>query len=497
MNLTLNNHMKLVLKNGVELLCDHQDQIIKEWAGILEYMKIHHKKSAHAFEFAFSFFSQFLKMSEQNIDHLISDIRTEWFQQFHRPPEPNLLIFILSLLENAVHKVIKLNTTRSFHLHPSVQFLFSKICEEMLASTKHDKFHIDSLCEQMVRSEQLDIEWIARVEHVENGYQLKKITGLSMKTKFQVIASSWFQITEEILQKTGGKKGRSDVFPIPWKNETLLFCINNHDGSSIVPFLTYAMHVLQIEEENYQIHWKDAVILFNEWIMRSKNLDEAIKNIAYGYAHYLPFERCAIFRYSNIEEKGQGLFGYHFNDEEIRSIKENIDNFPSLYKSLARLNPANEALKNFQPMYFSHASEEFPYRYVQTFQLESVVVAPIYVPADGKLIGAAFLDRGPGKFFDVDSNTFAALLKFGQGAGELLSKFTEPEHWPSKDPLLSSREISVLELLAEGASTTEAAEALHLSEYTVRDYVSNIMKRLNARNRTEAAVKAIRLGIIK
>ncbi|MFB7304737.1 response regulator transcription factor [Heyndrickxia sporothermodurans] len=63
--------------------------------------------------------------------------------------------------------------------------------------------------------------------------------------------------------------------------------------------------------------------------------------------------------------------------------------------------------------------------------------------------------------------------------------------------MLSSREISVLELLAEGASTTEAAEALHLSEYTVRDYVSNIMKRLNARNRTEAAVKAIRLGIIK
>lgn len=97
-NLTLNNHMKLVLKNGVELLCDHQDQIIKEWADILEYMKIHHKKSAHAFEFAFSFFSRFLKMNEQNIDYLISDIRTEWFQQFHRPPEPNLLIFIFVII---------------------------------------------------------------------------------------------------------------------------------------------------------------------------------------------------------------------------------------------------------------------------------------------------------------------------------------------------------------------------------------------------------------
>lgn len=132
----------------------------------------------------------------------------------------------MSLLENAVHKVIKLNTTRSFHLHPSVQFLFSKICEEMLASTKHDKFHIDSLSEQMVQSEQLDIEWIARVEHIENGYRLKKITGVSIEATSQT-ASSWFQITEDILQKAGRKKGKRDVFPIPWKNETLLFCINN------------------------------------------------------------------------------------------------------------------------------------------------------------------------------------------------------------------------------------------------------------------------------
>ncbi|MGZ4162011.1 MAG: LuxR C-terminal-related transcriptional regulator, partial [Neobacillus sp.] len=34
-------------------------------------------------------------------------------------------------------------------------------------------------------------------------------------------------------------------------------------------------------------------------------------------------------------------------------------------------------------------------------------------------------------------------------------------------------------------------------EFTVRDHISNIMKRLNAQNRTEVAVKAIRMGIIQ
>ena len=52
-------------------------------------------------------------------------------------------------------------------------------------------------------------------------------------------------------------------------------------------------------------------------------------------------------------------------------------------------------------------------------------------------------------------------------------------------------------LLAAGASTTEAAVQLYLSEYTVRDYISTIMRRLDAKNRTEVAVKAIRMGIIE
>jgi DNA-binding NarL/FixJ family response regulator len=92
-----------------------------------------------------------------------------------------------------------------------------------------------------------------------------------------------------------------------------------------------------------------------------------------------------------------------------------------------------------------------------------------------------------------------ALMKFGQSAGELLVKFErkgERPPWQKSIPHLSPREIEVLKLMAEGASTYEAARKLYLSEYTVRDYISSILQKMHARNRTEAVVKAIRDHII-
>jgi DNA-binding CsgD family transcriptional regulator len=512
-SLSLNNHMKMVLKKGVDLLFEHKEKIILEWSDILKYLKETNKKSAEAFEFAFQFFGGFLKSDQGHADILIDKIKEEWIHQFQRAPEPNLIIFILTLIENAVHKVIKSNTTRSYHLHPSVQYLFSKICEGMLTISRQEHFNIDSFCSQIVYSKQLKIEWIARIEHVEDGYQLRSVIGLPEEIMEEELLRSakpsWFMITEALLHftRTGDGAEKRDVFPVPWKKETLLFCTCDKDVHSTAPFLTYALHLLQMEDAKGSLNpgdqWKDAVILFNEWIMRSQNLHDAIEHIAYGYAQYLPFERCALFQYSYTDEMGHGLTGYHFNDQDIRSIRENVDNIPFIYKSLSKIHPQNARIKNFQPIYISNAAEEFPDQYVQQFQLESVIVTPIYVPSEGKLIGAAILDQGPGKHFKVDSSTITALLKFGQSAGELLTKFTPPMEWPLKlleereTTQLTAREIDVLELLAEGASTTEAAERLHLSEYTVRDYVSNIMKRLKARNRTEAAVKAIRMGLIK
>lgn len=56
---------------------------------------------------------------------------------------------------------------------------------------------------------------------------------------------------------------------------------------------------------------------------------------------------------------------------------------------------------------------------------------------------------------------------------------------------LSQRELQVMILVAEGQSNKEIGQALSLSEITVRNYVSNILSKLNLRNRIDIARTAI------
>jgi DNA-binding NarL/FixJ family response regulator len=60
---------------------------------------------------------------------------------------------------------------------------------------------------------------------------------------------------------------------------------------------------------------------------------------------------------------------------------------------------------------------------------------------------------------------------------------------------LSEREREILSLIAEGLNNTAIAARLHLSEGTIRNYVSSIFDKLNVTDRTQAAVLAIRYGI--
>ncbi|ASS98274.1 MULTISPECIES: helix-turn-helix transcriptional regulator [Geobacillus] len=246
--------------------------------------------------------------------------------------------------------------------------------------------------------------------------------------------------------------------------------------------------------------WKDAVILFNEWILRAQTFEESAAHICFGFSYFLPFTRCALFQFVNQERTAIGLHGHGVDNEQIQRLRVELDSIPMLKESVGKLKAEVHEFRHFRPIYVERASEQFPNTYIKPFDLASLVIVPVYVPTEGRMIGGVVLDRGPGRFFAVDRRLFPALMKFGQSAGELLLKLIEApvrkkegeEHEP-----LSPREIEVLKLLADGASTSEAAEQLYLSEFTVRDYISSVLRKLRAKNRTEAVAKALRLAIIE
>lgn len=86
-------------------------------------------------------------------------------------------------------------------------------------------------------------------------------------------------------------------------------------------------------------------------------------------------------------------------------------------------------------------------------------------------------------------------------AAKVLAEFTRltPASAPTAQPLvepLSERELEILALLATGDSNREIANQLFIAEGTVKNHVTNILGKLGARDRTQAALKAKELGLI-
>ena len=61
---------------------------------------------------------------------------------------------------------------------------------------------------------------------------------------------------------------------------------------------------------------------------------------------------------------------------------------------------------------------------------------------------------------------------------------------------LSDRELQIIELVADGLTNQDIAEKLQISKRTVDNHISNILMKLQIDNRIQAAVYAVRSGIV-
>jgi NarL family two-component system response regulator LiaR len=81
-------------------------------------------------------------------------------------------------------------------------------------------------------------------------------------------------------------------------------------------------------------------------------------------------------------------------------------------------------------------------------------------------------------------------------ARKLMDELNREAELPPTEEPLTDREMDVLSLIAQGYSNREIGDQLHLSERTVGKYASNILDKLHLANRTQAALYALRKGIV-
>ncbi len=81
-------------------------------------------------------------------------------------------------------------------------------------------------------------------------------------------------------------------------------------------------------------------------------------------------------------------------------------------------------------------------------------------------------------------------------AASMLAEVRRQDSKSENERVITKREEEVLQLIADGCSTPEVAERLYISQKTVKNHLASIYQKLDARDRTQAVLQAVRMGIV-
>ena len=84
-----------------------------------------------------------------------------------------------------------------------------------------------------------------------------------------------------------------------------------------------------------------------------------------------------------------------------------------------------------------------------------------------------------------------------QLAASMLDEVRKLDMAPARaERVVTKREEEVLQLIADGCSTSEVAGQMYISQKTVKNHLASIYQKLDARDRTQAVLQAVRMGIV-
>lgn len=200
------------------------------------------------------------------------------------------------------------------------------------------------------------------------------------------------------------------------------------------------------------------------------------------YLDIFPVKCGYLLRYSPLGHIGEGIIGYSNEGHKfITHYVEDVRTVPIIMR----------ALNEKRAIYAEGIDylKSMPTKYITKPGSDRLITVPIFYGnvSLGYICGDEFEQHTV-----ISNELLEAFTNFGRLAGELFILQSADSH---KCPL-SKRELEVMQRIALGESTKEIAVNIHLSDYTVNQYVKAAIKKLNAQNRVEAIFKLCKLGLV-
>lgn len=205
---------------------------------------------------------------------------------------------------------------------------------------------------------------------------------------------------------------------------------------------------------------------------------EEIPTIVEKMQRIFHFKRCMFFAYHAWANEFYGVYG-----EELEKVQ----------RLRGKLTAEHPVFHIKAPIYVEHPAVYIRQSVVDLFELSSVIFIP--VRHGEELYGWLSFDQ-KGQHFTYDAEQLRMLETVGRRLALYFARKV-PTNQLESVQYLTEKEKSVLHLLAEGYSNKEIAAVLFLSEFTVRDYVQQLLRKLQATNRTQLVTHAFRYGELR
>jgi DNA-binding CsgD family transcriptional regulator len=232
----------------------------------------------------------------------------------------------------------------------------------------------------------------------------------------------------------------------------------------------------------------ELLLEFDEALFTASDMNELLTAVVQQVCKRGGFKRSALFLYNPITQSVEGVQGFNVNVEEIQRIRQTERDIPAL----------NQFIQLAKPVFLEDVSNILPEVYIRRFRLTSLLFCPV-TGKGRRPLGIMLLDHGGIPFTPDDRTVRLVETMLSRAARCILAQMYRQSGPPPTAPVttLTNREREILQLIADGVDTKEIGKQLHISDYTVTEHVSSILRKLGVRNRTEAVAKALRERIIR